>query len=186
MIAFLKTRWKNILITATVVSVVLAGGWLYGNFHTVNEGTVFRSAQLTPVGLWFYARHFNIRSIVNLQGSDPKSYWYREELKMAAELGVEHIDYKLSALREISVQEADDLVQTIARAPKPVLVHCSGGADRSGLASALWLYATNHVPAEEAAKQLSIYYGHVPMLSGGTAAMDRSFWNYVAAKGKAR
>jgi protein tyrosine/serine phosphatase len=176
-----RARIKKAVILSSALLSILGGLWLYGNFHTVREGLIFRSAQLPPVSLWFYTRLFHIRSVINLQGADPKSYWYRAELRTAGQLGIQHIDYRLSALREVSVPEADDLLRTIDRAPKPVLLHCAGGADRSGLVSALWLYARERLPAKEAAKQLSIYYGHIPALSAGTAAMDKSYWEYVAA-----
>ncbi|MFD2031462.1 tyrosine-protein phosphatase [Ancylobacter dichloromethanicus] len=46
-------------------------------------------------------------------------------------------------------------------AKKPILIHCQAGADRSGLASALYLAAIKKNSAEaEAEAQLSIRYGH--------------------------
>jgi len=32
---------------------------------------------------------------------------------------------------------------------------------------------------EEASEELSIWYGHVPLLRPGVMAMDHSFWRYV-------
>ena len=49
--------------------------------------------------------------------------------------------------------------QLLREAPKPVLVHCEGGADRTGLAAALYLAAAGH-PAQ-ADGQLSVRYGFV-------------------------
>jgi len=52
-------------------------------------------------------------------------------------------------------------------APKPLLIHCKAGADRTGLASALYLGALEHQTRETAGWQLSILYGHIaiPWLS---------------------
>lgn len=59
------------------------------------------------------------------------------------------------------------LEQVMRDAPKPLLIHCKAGADRTGLASALYLGALEHQTRETAGWQLSILYGHIaiPWLS---------------------
>jgi hypothetical protein len=59
--------------------------------------------------------------------------------------------------------------------------YCEGGADRSGLVSALFFAEIDKKPADEAAWQLSVLYGHFPYLMSKTATMDQSFWDYVHA-----
>jgi hypothetical protein len=65
-----------------------------------------------------------------------------------------------------------------------VLIHCEAGADRSGLAAALYkliVAKSPHKlivaksPPEEASAQLSFRYGHFPWLRNSTAAMARTF-----------
>jgi protein tyrosine/serine phosphatase len=65
-------------------------------------------------------------------------------------------------------------------------VHCDSGADRAGFVSALFLAEIEKRPAEEAARQLSIVYGHFPYLIYKTAAMDDSFWAFVEAHSSAQ
>ncbi|MGO9611667.1 MAG: hypothetical protein ACLPX5_01335 [Dissulfurispiraceae bacterium] len=57
------------------------------------------------------------------------------------------------------------------------LIHCKTGADRSGLVAAMWKTLIDKEPKDEAARQLSILYGHLSI--GDTAAMDDFFekWN---------
>ncbi len=52
-------------------------------------------------------------------------------------------------------------------APKPLLIHCLAGADRTGLASALYVAGVEGRGELAAEWQLSIAYGHVgvPVLS---------------------
>ena len=64
-------------------------------------------------------------------------------------------------------------------APKPLLIHCQGGADRSGLAAAIFEYAAMLRPPEQSAEQLSLWYGHFPYLWSRTGAMDDSFSAFV-------
>jgi protein tyrosine/serine phosphatase len=40
--------------------------------------------------------------------------------------------------------EAARLVAVLCQAPKPILIHCEGGADRSGLASEIYLSQVAH------------------------------------------
>ena len=61
-------------------------------------------------------------------------------------------------------------------APRPVLIHCKTGADRSGLAAAMWKVVVDKEPKSEAAKELSFWYGHIPI--GKTIAMDQFLKNW--------
>jgi undecaprenyl-diphosphatase len=71
------------------------------------------------------------------------------------------------------------LLHIVETAPKPVLIHCNAGADRTGLVAALYQVEHGVAPAQ-AAKELSLHYGHFPYLWSKTDAMDRSFAVFVA------
>jgi len=149
------------------------------NIHEVAPDAVYRSAQLSPHRLNELVATNHIRAVLNLRGASTGSAWYYDEVAMTTRLGVQHADFELSAVREVTPLTAEQLVRLMEQLPKPLLIHCQGGADRTGLASALYLYALMYDTADEAARQLSFLYGHVPFFGGGTNAMDRSFWNYV-------
>jgi protein tyrosine/serine phosphatase len=149
------------------------------NVHAVVPGVVYRSAQLDPEDLTALIRRDGIRSILNLRGAEPGASWYDGELAVSERAGVRHVDFELSAVRDVPGPQADRLVALMEELPKPLLIHCQAGADRSGLAAALYRYAVVHDTSSAAASQLSVWYGHVPFLHGGTAAMDQSYWAYV-------
>ncbi len=146
-----------------------------GNFHVVIPGELYRSAQLSPTQLETYVRENGIRSIVNLRGANSKHDWYNQEIKTAQRLGIEHIDFKMSARRIMTPDRADQLVDILRSAPKPILIHCQAGADRSGLVAVIYSQEIAGMDAKAAARQLSIAYGHIgiPYLSK-TYAMDES------------
>ena len=98
---------------------------------------------------------------------------------MAAQLGVTHYDVKLSAIREVESETLSTILAIMRQAPKPLLIHCQSGADRSGLIAAVYLFAIEGQRAEAAAQQLAFFYGHFPYLWSRSGAMDRSFWRYV-------
>jgi len=151
----------------------------HDNFHTVTEGAFYRSAQPTKDELQEVVRDHGIRSILNLRGDHRGQSWYDDEIAASEQLGVAHFDYGLSSKRVVTAKQMAELLQIIDNAPKPLLVHCKSGADRAGLVSALYRFAEEGTSAGEAAKQLSLVYGHFPYLMSRTRAMDDSFWAFV-------
>jgi protein tyrosine/serine phosphatase len=151
-----------------------------GNFHTVEEGAFYRSAQLSKAELQTAIREHRIKAILNLRGAHPGEPWYDDEVAVSKALGVAHYNYGLSAYRFVTDQQIADLLGIVRAAPKPLLVHCKSGADRAGLVSALYRHAVEGASTEEADGQLSLAYGHFPYLMSRSRAMDDSFWAFVA------
>lgn len=147
-----------------------------GNFHEVAKAELYRSAQPTSAQMQAYAEGYGIRTIINLRGKSSKADWYKSEIDTAKKLGILHIDFKMSAQRELAQDESDRLIEILRDAPKPILIHCQAGADRSGLVAAIYLHAIKGVDVETAERQISIRYGHVgiPYLSS-TFAMDTNW-----------
>lgn len=158
-----------------------------GNFHEVIAGEVYRSNQVTPEELARYRRDYGIRSVLNLRGADPGAGWYDAEIAASAALGLSHADFRMSATKIVSLSDARALIALMGRLPKPLLVHCKRGADRTGLAMALYLGAIGRTGVDEAGAQLSVWFGHfgVPYLSE-TYPMDESWAHLVVDLGLSR
>lgn len=77
-----------------------------GNFHEVEPGQLYRSGQLNADQIRDYAKLYGIRAIVNLRGKNEKAKWYRDETAVSEALGVTHIDFKMSATRELPLGRA--------------------------------------------------------------------------------
>jgi len=147
-----------------------------GNFHTVVDGQFYRSSQLSPAALERYIREYGIRTVVNLRGAAPAAKWYRDEKAVTASLGVGMIDFGMSASQRLTSARAAQLVAELRDAPKPILVHCLDGADRTGLVSVIYASQVAGMDEETAEGQLTPLYGHfgIPLLSP-TFAMDMSW-----------
>lgn len=148
---------------------------LTGNFNTVVAGEFYRSGQLTPTQIADYAKQYGIKTIINLRGDNPGNSWYDAEVAEARRLNISHINFGMSARRELTAAQATALIAAMKEAEKPILIHCKAGADRSGLASALYLAAVKKLDAATAEGQLSIRFGHFSLPFIPEYAMDRTF-----------
>lgn len=142
-----------------LLSLALAGCRL-DNFHEVDDGRFYRSAQLDRSELRHYIREYGIQTVINLRGASPDKEWYRDELAACDEFGVEHHDISMSARRIPHPEEVLELLRLFREAPRPILVHCQGGSDRSGLASALWKIEQMGRTKERAERMLSHRFFH--------------------------
>lgn len=175
-------KLRRLAVAASLL--LLAAGATYfcvnqrGNFHTVSPGRVYRSGQLTEKQLTEYTKQYGIRSVLNLRGKNEQSEWWKKEIAVSGRLGLKHYDIELSSRRKPEDKTVQELVAVLEEAPKPLLIHCFGGADRSGLVSAIYLYRFERYPYEKARRQLSFIYGHNTLLYPDSKAMDRAFADF--------
>ena len=163
---------------------ILASGYVWytqrnSNFHVVQHGQFYRVSRVSPLRLAELVQSYGIRSVLNLEGAKPGKSWYRAEMKTLDLLGVEHYDYRISATRIVPPQQVEEVLDIIRKAPKPILVHCREGADRSGLIAALYLAKILGRNEDEAYGQLSMSYGHFSYIWSSTEEMDDTFWAAV-------
>jgi len=172
----------SIALAGLLVLLALAGGYGYrfeylGNFHAITPGEAYRSGELSEPRWRDVIRKNGIRSVLNLRGAYPGEAWYENEIRLCREFGVKHYDVGLRATLDPPPEKVRAIMAVFRDAPRPILIHCKAGADRSGLASAMWKVVVDGETKKEAAAQLSFFYGHLPI--GETSAMDAFFerWN---------
>jgi hypothetical protein len=139
------------------------GDILY-NFHWVLPGEAARMAQ-PYAGFYrrFLARR-GIRAIINLRGRNDDLSWWRTETEAAAALGAAHFDTMLDSRKLPTRAMLAGVMDAFAAAPRPFVVKCSGGQDRTSLAMALYLIQRDGWDALPAARaQFSRFpYLHFP------------------------
>ena len=173
--------FKRIVIGVPLLCFFVWLGYMLvgGNFFTVEDGMIYRSAQPSRAMIEKYHDEYGIKSIINLRGKHTEEDWYNEEVNESAKLGIVHFDLPFSATHEATQTQMEILLKTIREAPKPLWIHCAGGSDRTGLAVSLYMYGIKQQDAKHAKKGLSLFYGHFPYLWSKTGAMDRSFDNFI-------
>lgn len=161
-------------------------GWLIflqlsGNVHVIDPGQVYRSNTLSPSQLARVLAQYHIRTVLNLRGAEQDAAWHQTEANTISQHGAVLIDLPLIATQKPTDAQMAALLAILRTAPRPLLIHCRAGADRTGLASALYLFVIKYRSAPEAAAQLSWIYGHLPTPWDDTGAMDRAFWQVAAS-----
>lgn len=112
---------------------------LFYNFHWIVPGDAARGGQ-AHIGLLgpFLNRH-GIRTLINLRGENPDIGWWRYETRVAREAGITHLDVMLDSRKLPTRSMVAKLFDAFDQAPRPFLLKCSGGQDRTSLAAALYV-----------------------------------------------
>jgi hypothetical protein len=134
------------------------------NFHWIVPGEAARSSQAYLGMLARFLRSNGLRAMINLRGRPPRMPWVAYETRICDEAGVAHLDAMLDSrklpLRNMLVA----LIAAFDAAPRPFVIKCSGGQDRTSFAAALYLVHRNGWRAAgEAQRQFRAFpYLHFP------------------------
>ncbi len=147
-------RWHIILI---IVFVILFAVRILtrNNFHAVIPGEIYRSAQLSAGKLEDVVAEYGIQTVISLRRPRPDRGWYKKEVAMTGSLGVAHHDIGMDLTFSPRIDHLLELRDLIENAPRPLLMHCRAGADRTGLASIMAKLLDGTSSLEEARAQVS-------------------------------
>ncbi len=174
---FLK-RW----LWALVIALVIVGAFRYSvfriskNFHEVDPGKFYRSAQLTPEELQEAIDKHGIKTVISLRGAPEHAYWYQPQKELLEKNGVA---FKALWWTAEFFPPKEDLVaylDILKNADYPILIHCRTGADRTGVATAI--YAMDHMkesPSDVIQHHLNFKYWHVQRFKPAMAEFVRNY-----------
>lgn len=160
-------------VLLSILAFLLYIGAIGGNFRTVTAGQAYRSGQLWPDHLQRVIREHKIRSVISLKGGDLSKSWYRQENEICEKNGAKLYRVQLTASQLPRPAQLSQLLELFDTVEYPLLFHCTGGADRSGLAATLYLHTREKLPLDEAQQRgLTWRYGH---FQAKAPNMDRFF-----------
>ncbi len=150
--------WTFLLL----IGLFAAGiGWDFGlqkNFGTVVPGKFYRSGQPSEAQLKEWIQEYGFRSILSMRFGVPP---YEKELAEQHGIKLYHVPFSATTgpgkghwetIRQILTDEEN----------LPVLVHCHGGGDRSGIVTALYRIEVQGWPLDKALREMNRYY-HVSL-----------------------
>lgn len=134
------------------------------NFHWLRGGEAARSSQAFFGGLEGLMRRHGLKAIINLRGENADLSWWRYEKRVCQRLGASHIDAMLSSRHLPTRAMLATLMDAFDTAPRPLLMKCSGGHDRTAFACALYVLYRDGWSAMAAAEAQfdPVRYGHKP------------------------
>jgi protein tyrosine phosphatase (PTP) superfamily phosphohydrolase (DUF442 family) len=135
------------------------------NLLEVVPGEIWRSAQPSGPEMDAFISRLGLRSVLNLRGERGGSAWLKEERAVTEARGAELHTVRLSAKEMPPSQRLRQIVQVLDTAPRPLLFHCKGGVERSGLVGAVALLLHGGALAQ-AREQFAASKGYVQLLSG--------------------
>ncbi len=147
----------------------------WSNLDQIAPG-VWRSNQPSQSRLKTYQR-MGIKTVLNLRGVTSRSP-YLFEKEACRELGIAMVNHKLSARTLARKTQLMALLDSFETIEKPFVMHCKSGADRAGLASALYLLHIEGASIAEAKQQLSFRYIHIR--ASKTGVLDHMLDTYAA------
>jgi len=109
------------------------------NFYWVREGEAARSSQAHFGGLEGLMLRHGIKAIVNLRGENSDLSWWRYERRVCEAIGARHFDTMLDSRKIATKAMLVRLVDVLEESPRPLLLKCSGGQDRTALGAAVFL-----------------------------------------------
>ena len=105
------------------------------NFHVVAPG-IMRSSQPSEAGLKLLKDYCGIKTILNLRDDQEKVEWERQ---IAEKLGIDFINIPMNGGQKQGAEKIEQCLNIMRdKARQPVLVHCWGGKDRTGMICAAY------------------------------------------------
>ncbi len=153
-------------------------GW--SNFATVVPGRLYRANHPTPGRLARLAHRYGLKTLINLRGQT-KNGSDALTREAARRLGLAFVDMPLESRGVPQISRVLRLIEVYRTMAEPALIHCKSGADRAGLAAAVFLLAEG-ASADRAAAELSLRFGHVRQAR--TGVLDAFVASYRAAGDK--
>lgn len=142
--------------------------------HPIVAGEAWRSAQLEVDELARFVDEHGVRAVLSLRGASARDEDHEAETAWCKANGVRHVQIPLTPTSVPTPAQGRALLRAFDNLPRPLLLHCHRGADRTGLASAAYLALVHGVDVDEAVEsQLCLLEGHVGL--GRERAMDEWF-----------
>lgn len=144
-------------------------------FYEVDEGKFYRSPQPTAEDI-DRAAELGVKTVINLRGASPGKLWYDEEKAATTRHNMLQIDIGMSAGRLPHREDLINLLDAFANAPRPILIHCLAGVDRTGEASAIYEMLYMGKSKEEALEMLSAKFAHFERNMPAKIYFIRDLW----------
>ena len=123
------------------------------NFHIVDDG-IWRSAQPSIESIAVMKKH-GLKTIINLRGSEENHLW---ESRICDSLGTQYFHIPMDGRDVPDTADLNNILRIIENQQnQPVMYHCLGGKDRTGIVTAIYRLKNSDISFEEVHKEMLMY-----------------------------
>lgn len=189
----LKNKKKLINSSSILLIMIIAFSYIYykyqfiykKNFYTVIPNTIYRSAQPELGDLLEWQKKYHIKSILNLRGLEycNDNQKAAQTYSHASKIGVNTKFLAISSKNMPIPEELMEIINYIEHSPKPLLIHCKHGVDRTSMISAVAKILDNQ-PIESALREMTAIRGFFPQRHQGILKEFLNEYKYWLSKTK--
>jgi len=155
-----------LVVGAFVATLAYAGYWYFsGNIRVLDNGNLIRSAQLSKRQLKKLLKKYKPKTVVSFRGEAHFRTGKEKgesERTVVEEFGSRYAPISMSSQRFPYPEDLNKLLDVyMDLGSYPIYIHCLGGADRTGEASAIYSMMIMKKSQKEALKQLTFRYLHI-------------------------
>ena len=123
------------------------------NFHIVDDG-IWRSAQPSLESISVMNKN-GLKTIINLRGSEENHLW---ESRISDSLGIQYFHYPMDGREIPDTADLNSILRIIENQQnQPVMYHCLGGKDRTGIVTAIYRLKNSDADFEEVHQEMLMY-----------------------------
>ena len=126
------------------------------NFHEVSAGRLYRSAEMSSERIDEVVEQYEIKTVLDLRLNPLDENGANLEREAVESHGVAYYSLPLRGTRVPQPEQLREMLELYRFSEEPILVHCTSGTHRSGVASAIWLIAVEEKLPSEAQQQLAL------------------------------
>jgi protein tyrosine phosphatase (PTP) superfamily phosphohydrolase (DUF442 family) len=161
------TPWKRFLAWLNMLFIDHSMFRFFFNTRHAIASDCYRSSHPMPYQLRAAARA-GVKSVLSLRGDETHIGSNVLEIEACRQLGLNLVHYPIGSRDAPERRQLLRIRELFAELPRPLLIHCKSGADRAGLASAIYLLVEKNQPVEIAERELCFWpHGHVRQAKTG-------------------
>ena len=123
------------------------------NFHIV-DNDIWRSAQPSIESIAAMKKH-GLKTIINLRGSEENHLW---ESRICDSLGIQYFHLPMDGREVPDTADLNHILRIIENQQnQPIMYHCLGGKDRTGIVTAIYRLKNSDIDFEEVHKEMLMY-----------------------------
>jgi len=124
----------------------------------VDSGNFYRSGQLSSEELNKLINLHGLRTVINLRGEHPGQKWFDDEFNLTESKQIHFISLDFELKQIPHRRTLINYLDALATAPRPILIHCDNGVERTGEAAAIYQMVVQGKSKAEAMQMLSKKY----------------------------